>query len=79
MYGASSIALFQGVGDQGQDFLVLIEEQAGCEVSQALVGEARRGEELQALDLTKVGALAECEEVEELGHIVAPRGSESTG
>ena len=42
-------------------------------MAETLVGKARRGQELEALDLAKVGALAEGEEVEELSNIVAPR------
>ena len=72
--GCLLVVLFERVGDQGQDFLVLVEEQAGREVSQALVGEARRGEQLETLDLTEMGALAQREEVEELGDIVPPDG-----
>jgi hypothetical protein len=51
--------------------LVLVEQQHGAQVSEALVGEAWRGEQLEALDLAKVGALAEGEEVEQLGDVVA--------
>lgn len=68
--GCVVVGLFERVGDEGQDFLVLVEEQAGREVSQALVGEARRGEQLETLDLAEMGALAQREEVEELGDIV---------
>jgi len=37
------VALLERVGDQCEDLLVLVEEQAGGEMSQALVGEPRRG------------------------------------
>jgi hypothetical protein len=58
-----SCILFQRVGDESQDLLVLIEEQAGRKVSQPLVGKAWRREELEALDLAEMGALSQREEV----------------
>ena len=44
--------------------MVLIEEQTGRQMSQALVGESRRGKELDAFYLTEMGSFAEGEEVE---------------
>lgn len=64
--------LLERVGDQGQDLLVLIQEQHGAQVPQSLVRKAGRGQQLQAFNLTKMGPLAECEEVEELCDIVPP-------
>ena len=55
--------LFERVGDQGQHFLVLVEEQASGQVAEALVGEARGCQELEAFDLAEVRAFAEREEV----------------
>ena len=52
--------------------MVLIEEQTGRQVSQALVGEARRGKELDAFYLAKMGSFAEGEEVKQLSYVVAP-------
>jgi hypothetical protein len=51
--------------------LVLVEQQHGAQVAEALVGEAGGGEQLEALNLAKMGALAEGEEVEQLGDVVA--------
>jgi hypothetical protein len=64
--------LFKGVGDQRQDFLVLVEEQTCGEVSQALVGEAGGGQKLKAFDLAEMCPLSEGEEVKELRYVVAP-------
>ena len=41
-------------------------------MSQALVGEAGRGQQLETFDLAEVGALAEGEEVEQLRDVVSP-------
>lgn len=41
-------------------------------MTETLVGEARRGEELEAFYLTEVCPLAQGEEVQKLGDIVAP-------
>jgi len=43
--------------------LVLVQQQAGGQVAKALVGEPRRGEQLEALYLAKVCPLAEGKEV----------------
>lgn len=64
--------LLQGVGDERQDLLVLIEQQTRGQVSQTLVGEARGGQQLDTFNLTKVRSLAQREEVQKLGDIVAP-------
>lgn len=42
-------------------------------MTETLVGKARRGQQLQTLDLSKVCPLAEGEQVEELRNVVAPR------
>jgi len=65
-------ALLERVGDEGEDLLVLVEEEHDAEVPEALVGEAGRGDELEALDLAKVRRVAEHVDVEELGDIVVP-------
>jgi hypothetical protein len=57
-------SLLQGIGDKGQDFLFLIQQQAGREVSQPFVGKSGRRKKLDTLDLTKVCPLPQCEEVE---------------
>ncbi len=53
--------LFQRIRDEGQDFLVFIQEQTRGQMSQSLIGESRRGEELDALYLTKVRPLPQGE------------------
>jgi hypothetical protein len=52
--------------------LVLVQQQHCAQVSQALVGESRGGEELQTFDLSKVGSLPERKEIKELRNIVSP-------
>src|SRR5437588_7684296 len=50
--------LLQRIRDQGQDLLVFVEEEHGSQVSQPLVGEPVRGQQLQTLNLAKVRALS---------------------
>ena len=64
--------LLQRVRDQGQDLLILVQQQARREVSQPLVGKARRSKELQTLDLAEMCPLTERKEIEEFCDIVAP-------
>ena len=59
--------------------MVLVEQQAGGQVAKALVGEARRREELEAFDLAKVRPLTQGKEVEKLCYIVAPAMRVSAG
>lgn len=65
--------LLQRVGDQRQHLLVLVQQETGSQVPQALVCESRRGQQLDALYLTKVCPLAEGEQVQQLRNIVAPK------
>ena len=60
------------VGHQGQDLLVLVEQQHGAEVAQSLVRKARGGQQLQTLDLAKMCPLAQGEQIQQLGDIVSP-------
>lgn len=53
--------------------MVLVEEEHDSEVAEALVCEFGRGDEFEALDLAKVGGVAEHVDVEELGDIVVAR------
>ena len=69
--------LLQRIRDQGQDLLVFIQKEHGAQVSQPLVGEAMRGQQLQTFDLAKVRALSEGEEVQKLRDIV-PSAARST-
>jgi len=55
--------LLQRVRHQGEYLLIFVEEQARGKVTQPLIGEAGGCQELQALDLAKMRALAEGEEV----------------
>lgn len=64
-------ALLYGVGDQSQDFLVLVEQQARCQMAKSFVGESGRGQELDTLDLAEMCPLTEGEEIQQLGDIVA--------
>lgn len=64
--------LLERVRDQGEHFLVLVEQQHCPQISQSLVRETRRGQEFQAFYLAKVCSFAQCEEVEEFRDIVPP-------
>ena len=64
--------LLERVGDQRQDLLVLIQQQHCAQIAQSLVRKARGGQQLQTFDLAEMGALAQGEEIEELGDIVSP-------
>lgn len=52
--------------------LSLVEQQHRAEVSDALVGELRAGDELQALELAEVRRIAEHVDVEELRDVPTP-------
>lgn len=62
--GVRRSVLLERVGNQCQDFLILIQQQTCSQVSQTFVGESRGGEELQAFDLSKMGSLSKGEQVE---------------
>lgn len=64
------VVLFERVCDEGEDFLVLVEEEHDPEVAESLVGKLGRGYEFEALDLAKVGRVAEHVDVEQFGDIV---------
>ena len=51
--------LLEGIGDECKDFLVLIQQQTGGEVTEALVGKAGGSQQFEAFYLTKVCAFAE--------------------
>lgn len=58
------------VGDQSQNLLVLVQQQACSKVAQALVRKSLGRKQFYAFDLTEMGSFAEGKEVEEFGHIV---------
>lgn len=64
--------LFERVCDQREDLLVLVQQQHGPQVTQALVSEARGGQQLQTFNLAEVRPLTKGEEVQQLGDIVSP-------
>jgi len=64
--------LLEGVGDEHKDLLPLVEQQHEPEVADALLGEARGGDELEALHLAEVGGVAEHVDEHELGHVPVP-------
>ena len=64
--------ILERVGDEGEDFLILIEEEHGAQVSQSLVRKSGRGQQFEAFYLAEVGSLAEGEEVEQLCNIIPP-------
>lgn len=68
--GGAGKLLFQRVGHQRQDLLLLIKQQACSKMTKTLVRKSRRRKELQAFDLTEMGSLAQGEEVEEFRDIV---------
>ena len=47
--------LFERVCDEGEDLLVLVEEEHDTEVAETFIGEAGAGDEFETLDLAKVG------------------------
>jgi len=61
--------LLERVGDQGEDLLVLVQQQHDAEVSEPLVSEARGGHELDALHLAELGRIAKHVDVQQLGHV----------
>jgi hypothetical protein len=67
--------LFEGIRHQGQNLLVLIQQQHGSEITQALVGKAGRGEQLQTFNLTEMCPLSQCEEIQQFCNIVPPTPS----
>ncbi len=68
----SGIPLFQRVGYQGENFLILVQEQHGPKIAESFVRKARRGQEFEAFYLTKVCPFAQGEEVKEFRDIVPP-------
>ena len=65
--------LFERVCDEGEDLLVLVEEEHDTEVAETFIGEAGAGDEFETLDLAKVGGRAEHVNVEELCDAVVTR------
>jgi hypothetical protein len=66
------IILLQGVGDQCQDLLVLVQQQHGAQVAETLVSETRGGQQLQTFNLAEMCPLTKGEEVQQLRDIVSP-------
>lgn len=52
--------------------LPFVEEQHGAQVADTFVGEPRTGRQLEALQLAKVGRVAEHVYVQQLGNVPAP-------
>jgi hypothetical protein len=50
--------------------LVLIQQQHDAQIPQALIAESRARDELQTLDLTEVGRIAEHVNVEKFGDVI---------
>lgn len=69
--GPASI-LLRRVCDQRQDLLVLVQQQHGPQVAESLVRKARRGQQLQAFNLPEMRALAQREQIQQLGDIISP-------
>lgn len=61
--------LLERVGDEHEHLLPLVEQQHEAEVPDALLGEARGGDELEALHLAEVGGVPEHVDEHELGHV----------
>jgi hypothetical protein len=55
--------LGQGICYEGQNFLVLVEQQHSAQVTQTLVGKARGSQQLETFYLAKMGSLAESKQV----------------
>jgi hypothetical protein len=58
------IILLGRVGNQCQDLLVLVQQQHGSQISQALIRKPRGSQQLQTFDLAKVRSFPQREEVE---------------
>lgn len=65
-------SLFQGIGDQGQDLLVFIQQKHGPQVPQSFVGESRRRQQLQTFDLAEMSSFSEGEQIQQLCNVVPP-------
>ena len=61
--------LLERVGDQGEDLLVLVQQQHDAEVTEPLVGEAWGGDKLDTLHLAELGRVAEHVDVQQLSHV----------
>ena len=64
--------VLERVGDHGEELLVLVEQEHNAEVAELLVGKARGRDQLEALDLAKVGGVAEHVDVEQLFNVGVP-------
>lgn len=69
----NSDLLLERICDQGQNFLVFVEEEHDAKISQAFVCKTRAGDKLQAFDLAKVRWVTEHVDVEQLCNIVVAR------
>lgn len=63
-------SLLQRVRDEGQNLLVLVQQQHNSEVSQTFVGETRTGYKLEAFDLAKMRGIAQHMDVKQLRDVV---------
>jgi hypothetical protein len=55
--------LLERVCNQRQDFLVLVKEQHGPEISQSLVRKARRGQQFEAFYLSEMCSLSQSKQI----------------
>lgn len=62
--------VLEAVGNEGQYFRVLIQQEHDAKIAEPLVGEPGCGHEFEALDLTKVSGVAEHVDIEELCNVV---------
>lgn len=64
--------LLQGVCNERQDLLILVEKQACSKMAKSLVCKSWRRQKLDTFDLPEMRTLAEGEKIEKLGYVVAP-------
>lgn len=56
--------LFQGISDESQDLLILVKEKHCAQVAKTFICKPRRSQQLETLDLAKMGSFPQSEEVE---------------
>ena len=64
--------VFDGVGDEGQDFFLFGEEEGEAEVPNAFLKEVRGGDEFEAFHLTEMAGVTQHVDKQKLGHVSVP-------
>lgn len=61
--------LLKRVGEEGQHFLVFVQQQHSSKIAQSFVREQWTGSQLQTFNLTKMGRVSEHVNVKQLGDV----------